>query len=99
MKKFKNKILSVLLLSFSILIIHDYVIVDTNTKHESSYVESNQKTGDSTSLVHSQIHLSMDMPLVETIYISAPLHSKKIFDYQIGNTSYIHSVLQRPPLS
>ncbi len=99
MKNFKNKILSVLLLSFSILIVHDYIIVDTNTNYESSYVESSQKTVDSISLVHSQIHLSMDMPLVEIVYIDAPSYSKKIFDYKIGSTSYIHSVLQRPPLS
>ena len=99
MKHFKNRILSVLLFAFSILVIHDYIIVDASSKNMTSYTKSEKTSLDSTSKVHIQIHMSMDVPLNELAKIPLEIKNKKIFDYEISSISYVQSVLQRPPSS
>ncbi len=97
MKNFKNKILSVLLFAFSILIVHDYVVIDANPNYESSYTKSEKTLGDTASKVHAQIHLTMDVPRVE-INIFEPISvNKQILNTQATATSCINPVLLRPP--
>lgn len=97
MKKFKNKILSVLLFAFSILVVHDYVVADANTKYEISFKMLEKVAVDSTSKIHTQIHLTMDVPRAETNILQVKCNNERIFNTLASLTSYINSVLQRPP--
>jgi len=102
MKYFKNRVLSVLLFAFSILIIHDYVIVDSSIKNGSvysQYTKTDKSHVDAAKQVHSKIHVVLDVPLEAGTFIPMVLGSKKIFDTEVASTSYIGSVPQRPPLS
>ncbi len=97
MKKFQNKILSVLLVAFSILIVHDYIIVDLNNKCELSCYKLQKNALEDTSKIHLQIHLAMDVPRPELSLFELICTNENILDTQAFATSYINPVLLRPP--
>ncbi len=97
MKKIKNKILSVLLLAFSILVVHDSIIPDTNPKYKTSFGVHQETTADSASKIHTQVHSTMDIPRAEISILQTKCNSERIFNTQTSLTSYINPVLERPP--
>ncbi|MCF6339904.1 MAG: hypothetical protein L3J10_03985 [Sulfurimonas sp.] len=97
MKKFKNKILSILLFAFSILVVHDSLIVDANTNYKASFEIIKETTAESTSIIHTQIHSTMDIPRAEVSILQTKYNSERIFNTLASLTFYINSVLERPP--
>lgn len=101
MKKLQKIILSVLLLTFAFIIVHDYVILgaNQNIKHEISHIDCDTSLVDATSNLHESVHnlLFEVLVLSENSSIISPyqkqIQQRDLFISQIG------SVLQRPPLS
>ena len=106
MKKIKNTLLSVLLFSFSFLVVHDYMMADLGI---SSYQEksvneigvatdSTAETLSAVSHLHDSIHTMIIMDCVGTLDNSLVPYNKPSYA-QIGFATNNNSVLERPPLS
>ena len=106
MKKFKNTLLSVLLFSFSFLVIHDYMMADLGI---SSYQEQSLDKGcvsadttkstlDTVSHLHDSIHTMIMMDSEASLETSLAPHSKPSY-IQLGFATNNNFVLERPPLS
>ena len=101
MKKIKKIVLSVLLLTFAFISVHDYALpsVKSDTAYEQVHLECEGSIVDLASHLHDSVHSLLLNPLQE-ISLIAPispyqkqLESKNLF------ISHIGSVAQRPPLS
>ncbi len=104
MLHFQKIVLSVLLFSFSLTIIHDYAFVDTYSYakyNEEVYCVDNKtmhiSKDEVKSQVHDGFHILMEVSLVhkrESVLVTS---DGKPFYIQDNLTSHIQTVLQRPP--
>lgn len=103
MKSFKNIILSVLLFSFALTIVHDYAFVDTysNFQQDEVYCVDNEQLHLSKDEVkfqmHNSFHVLLEVSLVQKQELSLIALSDKPFYTQENLSSHVQSVLQRPP--
>ena len=106
MKKFKNTLLSVLLFSFSFLVIHDYMMADLGI---SSYQEQSldkvcvstdttKSTLDAVYHLHDSVHTMITMESDKVIIVSLFEYTKPSYT-QLGFATNNNFVLERPPLS
>ena len=106
MKKFKNTLLSVLLFSFSFLVIHDYMMADLGI---SSYQEQSldkvcvstdtpKSTLDAVYHLHDSVHTMITMDSDNAIVTSLFPYTKPSY-IQLGFATNNNFVLERPPLS
>lgn len=106
MKKLKNTLLSVLLFSFSFLVVHDYMMADLgiSTYQEQSVnkvTTSTESAVDRLSAVshlHDSIHTMITMDCVGALDNSLVPYNKPSYT-QLGFATNNNSVLERPPLS
>lgn len=101
MRLLRSKILSFLLLSLSFVGVHDYVViaVDADAQYEICYAEGKYSNLDSMSQIHKYIHVTLDVPFIETYSIESVVTHIKPFDFQTDFISHISFVPQRPPIS
>ena len=101
MKSFKNKILSVLLFTFALFIVHDYVMLDINadSKYELFSMEKDGSSLDLKSNIHDAFHTILDLNREEKLTIQLNISDTKPSILVVGLTSHINRVPQRPPLS
>jgi len=99
MKKIKQKVLTLLLLTFAFFVVHDYVVQDV---HYNAGCELSYKVFDKTDMqnkVHESIHNIFSFNLEETPIKEAKLLDATPFSITFSLTSNINPVPQRPPLS
>lgn len=106
MRKIKNIILSVLLFSFTFLVIHDYVMesLDVDTQAELCYVKSDliKPSGisslDSISKLHYVVH-HLDIPILNSLQEEMIIFSNEPSFIQVYISSNIYTTPHRPPLN
>jgi len=106
MNKIKKTILSVLLLSFAFLIIHDYVMADIQeSAYQTLSIEKKCQVSKQAaeklcgvSHLHESIHAMIAMDTQNTLEASLILNNKLSYT-KLGFSSYDNFVLERPPLS
>jgi len=99
MKKIKNRVLTLLLLTFAFFVVHDYVVQDV---HHDAIYELSYKVFDKADMqnkIHEYIHNIFTFNLQESL-----LADEKLLDVTPCSISYslssnINPVPQRPPLS
>ena len=105
MKKIQNALLSVLLFSFSFLVVHDYMMADLGI---SSYQEQSLERGcisadttkstlDAVSHLHDSIHTMIAMDSETSLESSLAPHNNPSYT-QVGFATNNNIVLERPPL-
>lgn len=101
MKKIKNMVLSILLFTFTFILVHDYVIVDTQSS--SSYtlvhVECEESAIELTSYIHDSIHsllIDSTQKLISIAILTPYIKQTQQRDLFIP---HVNSVPVRPPLS
>jgi hypothetical protein len=101
MKSIKNKVLSVLLLTFAFFVMHDYIIVDhhINSKYELCHLEHDDNTADAQAHLHEAIHTILAINLEDELIFEFKLSDAKPSGYISHLISHINLVPQRPPLS
>jgi len=101
MKRIKKLVLSVLLLTFAFISVHDYVILDKqmDDKYEISHLECEDTAIDLTSHLHDSLHTLLFTPLKGKPPITLVSSYQKQFQVKNLFISHIGSVPQRPPLS
>jgi len=101
MKALSRIVLSVLLFTFSLFVVHDYLIekVDADTQYELCCIQMDIASLDLPSQIHSHIHLVLDVPLAQTGVL--PLRLTDNTPESPLFTPYWHTdpVRLRPPLS
>jgi len=105
MKKIKKSLLSVLLFSFSFLVLHDYVMVELSTLHmhevtfekPSSELKSECSTLNMELQIHDSIHSIVALG-IETPYIPSLILDIQPSETEICITTHNSLVLERPPL-
>lgn len=104
MLHFQKIVLSVLLFSFSLTILHDYAFVDTysySQYNEEAYYVDNKTIHISKDevkcQVHDGFHILMEVSLVHKRETVLVISDGKPFYTQNNLTSHIQTVLQRPP--
>lgn len=101
MKRIKFKTILVLLLSFSFLILHDYIVQDKNydAKYEiccSKHISANVGT---TFQLHDNIHTILSVPFINELKIVFISKKKELFFFKDSLISISNLVLQRPPIN
>ena len=101
MKRIKFKTILVQLLSFSFLILHDYVVQDKNydAKYEiccSKHISANVGT---TFQLHDNIHTILSVPFINELKIVFISKKKELFFFKDSLISISKLVLQRPPIN
>ncbi len=104
MNSFKNMIMSVLLFSFTLSIVHDYAFVDTYTssqqKNEFYTADVEDKYASATDVkyqLHHSFHVLVEISLVQKLELPLIALNGKPFYTQENLTSHVQTVLQRPP--
>lgn len=106
MKRYKNKLISVLLLAFTFLLVHDYVIhsISQDMKH-SVYVSQNQTLDSSQNIdkdicsdIHDNIHTMFEIKLEEYALVYLISSTNKPNIAEATSTSYISLVPNKPPV-
>ncbi len=103
MKSFKNIILSVLLFSFALTIVHDYAFVDTYSNFQQDEVccmdnEQLHLSKDEVKFqMHNSFHVLLEVSLVQKQELPLIALNEKPFYIQENLSSHVQSVLQRPP--
>ena len=100
MKKIKKIVLSVLLLAFTFILLHDYVILDAQSScsYELVHLECENNSVDLTSHIHDSIHSLVLDPLVQIVSIALLSPYQQQFEVRNFFISHINSVPHRPPL-
>lgn len=106
MKKIKNALLSVLLFSFTFLVVHDYMMADLGISSYSGesiskvnvLCETTSDSFNAVSHLHESIHIMITMDSDETINTALILDSKPSY-IESSFASNNNFVLERPPLS
>ena len=106
MKKFKNTLLSVLLFSFSFLVIHDYMMADLGiSAYQEQSLDKVCVSTDTTKSIldavyhlHDSVHTMITMDSDNAI-ITSPFPYTKPAYIQLGFATNNNFVLERPPLS
>lgn len=106
MKKIKNALLSVLLFSFSFLVIHDYMMADLGISpyQEQSFnkvsilTETASDELHAVSHLHDSVHTMITMDSTDTYNVSLVPYSKPSY-IELGFATNNNFVLERPPLS
>jgi hypothetical protein len=106
MKKFRKSLLSVLLFSFSFLVLHDYVMIELSNHHmhevtfekPSSELNSECATLDIELQIHDSIHSIVALGIDYT-YLPTLLLDLQPLETEICITTHNSLVLERPPLA
>lgn len=99
MKMIKNRVLTLLLLTFAFFVVHDFVVHDI---HQNAKCEISYKVCDKAELqskVHDTIHNIFNFNLEDTLFVEEKLLDTPPSSIIIRLSSNITSVEQRPPLS
>jgi hypothetical protein len=101
MKSFKKSILSVLVLVFAFIIMHDYVLnaIDSDTQCETAYIQGGNATVDLASNIHEHIHILLTATILQSSYSFYNLDSDNPHSSAAFINTNINSVLPRPPIS
>ena len=99
MNKIKKIVLSVLLLTFTFITVHDYVVVNQNTAQMLVSNECDNTLVDVASHVHDSIHTLLSHITQNTNSITLVSQYQKQPEIKDFFVSQIVSVPQRPPLS
>lgn len=102
MKRYKNNILSILLLAFTFLVVHDYVVLNTSPEmgfYDSEdmgiHLESNK---DIFSDIHDDIHTMFEISLYQVELFLEATSNLKPRVFEVFCTSYISLIPVKPPL-
>jgi hypothetical protein len=98
MKTLKNKILSVLLLSFAFFMVHDYFIVDNQiSEYKSSHIHQFDSAEEANIHMHEAVHTIWSMNNVKSLKVEqkTPLSQPSNLPFSIS--SNITLVPQKPP--
>lgn len=99
MKRYKNKILSVLLLAFTFFVLHDYVIQNFSEGIDYGItVASEVNDKDICSVVHDNIHAMYEVNLDKHNIIYLTFLTSKPSILEASSTSYISLVPNKPPV-
>ncbi|MDD5157353.1 hypothetical protein [Sulfurimonas sp.] len=101
MKRVKFKIILVLLLSFSFLVAHDYVVQDKNydTNYEICCSKHTSTNIGATFQIHDNIHTILSVPIISELKIVFISKKKELFFFRDSLASISKLVLQRPPIN
>jgi hypothetical protein len=98
---FKNRVLSLLLFTFSFFIIHDYFVVQS-TSEVISQTQNNERTDNSSSAlklsIHDTIHTILALNSDDEIIFFLPISKLKSCKSITAYPFYINIIPQRPPL-
>lgn len=101
MKRVKFKIVLALLLSFSFLVLHDYVVQDKNydAKYEICCSKHTSANIGATFQIHDNIHTILSVPIINELKIVFISKKKELFFFKESLVSISKLVLQRPPIN
>jgi len=98
MKTLKNKILTVLLLSFAFFVMHDYFVTELHIeKHKLIHLEKIESKKEMQAHMHESIHTVFSMNFFEDIPLEGKLADLKPSNLFFSITSNVSLVPQRPP--
>ena len=94
-------ILSVLLLTFAFILVHDYLMVDKQMSggYDISYLQCEDTPLELTLNLHDSIHSLLFEPTIKSGTLAIKPPYQKQFELQDIFISFVASVPQRPPLS
>ncbi len=105
MKSFQNTVLSVLLFSFMLTILHDYAFVDTYSTYQQDElcsidhkeIQTSEDKEEVKIQMHNCFHVLLEVSLMQKESFSLLALNEKPFYHQEDLTSYVQTVLLRPP--
>ena len=100
MRKIKKIVVSLLLFSFTLVLVHDYVVSENHL--ETAYTQLENKPLDTDSEVFSDLHESIHSLITHTTNTMALVDVESVYQKELEIhdffISQIVQVLQRPPL-
>lgn len=99
MKMLKNRVMALLLFTFTFFMVHDYVVQDI---HQDAKCELSYKICDKTDMqnkIHDTIHNILNFSLEDSLFVETKLLDTPPSSIILRLSSGINPVLQRPPLS